>query len=245
MSGWCRCRWPRRRAESRRWQVPSRGRRAPPVRRAVLCREGEPPPLAVAPFGPEQAKQHQQAWADYLGLPVEWKNSLGMQFVLIPPGEFLMGSSEEEQTRFREEAITVRFDEHRWMRWIPAEGPQHRVQISQPFYLGKHEVTQAQWEAVMGHNPSSFKAPANPVENVSWHDIQIFLKFHGRGQTRCAVRGNALGGVGDDVHPPHGSPMGICLSRRNHHGILATATAGTSWMSMRGPTPIRGARRTR
>ena len=52
---------------------------------------GEPPPLALAPFSPEQAKQHQQAWADYLGMPVEWRNSLGMEFVLIPPGEFLDG----------------------------------------------------------------------------------------------------------------------------------------------------------
>ena len=51
----------------------------------------QPPPLAIAPFDADQAKKHQQAWADYLGVPVEITNSIGMMLVLIPPGEFLMG----------------------------------------------------------------------------------------------------------------------------------------------------------
>ena len=54
------------------------------------------PPPAIAPFAPDEAKQHQQAWADHLGVPVELTNSIGMKMVLIPPGEFMMGSSEEE-----------------------------------------------------------------------------------------------------------------------------------------------------
>jgi eukaryotic-like serine/threonine-protein kinase len=141
---------------------------------SARAKQGDPPPLAVAPFGPEQARQHQQAWADYLGVPIEWSNSLGMEFVLIPPGEFLMGSSPEEQTRFLEEARAV---DDRWaMVRIPTEGPLHRVQISRPFYLGKYEVTQAQWEAVMGNNPSMFKDPEGPVDSVSWHDARFFSK---------------------------------------------------------------------
>jgi hypothetical protein len=77
-------------------------------------------------------------------------NSIGMEFVLIPAGTFMMGS--------------------------PIEKPAHRVTISQPFYLGKYPVTQAQWETVMGNNPSEFKGnPHNPVENVSWFDVQAFL----------------------------------------------------------------------
>jgi formylglycine-generating enzyme required for sulfatase activity/serine/threonine protein kinase len=139
---------------------------------SARANQGEPPPLAVAPFGPEQARQHQQVWADYLGVPIEWSNSLGMEFVLIPPGEFLMGSPPEEQTRFLEEARAV---DDRWaMVRIPTEGPLHRVQIRRPFYLGKYEATQAQWEAVMGNNPSSFQAADSPVENVSWHDARFF-----------------------------------------------------------------------
>ncbi len=110
------------------------------------------PPLAVAPFDAEQAKLHQQQWADFLGVPAEWTNSVGMEFVFIPPGEFMMGSTESKE-----------------------HGPQHRVTITRPFYLGKYEVTQAQWEAVMGSNPAHFKAPANPVQMVSWDDIQPLL----------------------------------------------------------------------
>jgi formylglycine-generating enzyme required for sulfatase activity len=49
------------------------------------------------------------------------------------------------------------------------------VRITKPFYFGKYEVTQAQWEALLGNNPSNFKAPNNPVERVSWHDVQQFL----------------------------------------------------------------------
>ncbi len=71
-------------------------------------RIGKRPPTALAPFGPQQAKQHQQAWANYLDLPVEWENSLAMQFVLIPPGEFLMGSLDEEQSSVRERSENPR-----------------------------------------------------------------------------------------------------------------------------------------
>jgi hypothetical protein len=59
---------------------------------------------------------------------------------------------------------------------ISVEGPQHRVRITKPFYLGKYEVTQEQWQAVMGYNPSYFKGSKNPVESVSWQDCKLFLK---------------------------------------------------------------------
>jgi formylglycine-generating enzyme required for sulfatase activity len=57
------------------------------------------------------------------------------------------------------------------------EKPAHQVTISQPFYLGKYPVTQAQWVTVMSHNPSDYKGDLNcPVENVSWIDVQAFLR---------------------------------------------------------------------
>jgi formylglycine-generating enzyme required for sulfatase activity len=57
------------------------------------------------------------------------------------------------------------------------ERPEHPVHISQPFYLGKYPVTQAQWATVMGNNPSVFKGhPDWPVENVSWEDVQEFIR---------------------------------------------------------------------
>ena len=85
-------------------------------------------------------------------------NSLGMEFVLIPAGRFPMGSSEEEEGAYDDEQ------------------PQHMVWISRPFYLGKHPVTQAQWEAVMGSNPSEFRGADRPVEMVSWAAAHEFIE---------------------------------------------------------------------
>jgi hypothetical protein len=121
------------------------------VRASVLdqSRNDSPPP-AIAPFDAAKAKEHQAAWARQLGFPVEMTNSIGMKLVLIPPGEFTMGGG----------------------------GGAHKVTITKAFCLGKYEVTQEEWEAVMGrgNNPSSFKGPKNPVEQVSWEDCQFFLK---------------------------------------------------------------------
>jgi formylglycine-generating enzyme required for sulfatase activity len=77
-----------------------------------------------------------------------------MEFVLIPAGSFLMGSEKGGND----------------------EKPVHKVTIAKPFYLGKYEVTQEQWQVVMGSNPSRFKGPKNPVEMVSWNGCQEFLK---------------------------------------------------------------------
>ena len=95
-----------------------------------------------------------------LGLPclsgaagMIYTNSIGMEFMLIPAGTFMMGSE----------------------KGYADEKPQHRVTISRPFYLGKYEVTQAQWEAVMGNNPSRFDGRNNPVEQVSWEDVRVFI----------------------------------------------------------------------
>lgn len=136
------------------------------------------PPPAVAPFDAKQARSHQQAWADFLRLPLEREIDLPggekLALVLIPPGEFLMGTTPEKQASFLHEARSVG---ERWAAdRIASEGPEHRVRITRPFYLGKSEVTQGQWKAVMGNNPSRFADnPSHPVEQVSWDDIQPFL----------------------------------------------------------------------
>jgi len=104
-------------------------------------------PLAIAPFGGATAKKHQQAWADHLDQPVEEQVDLGsgvkLTMVLIPPGEFVMGSSAEEQARFLEEARSA--DDQWTIERIPTEGPQHRVRITRAFRLGRHEVTVGQF----------------------------------------------------------------------------------------------------
>src|SRR5215470_11663645 len=82
-------------------------------------------------------------------------NSIGMEFVLIPPGTFKMGSD----------------------RGDPDERPVHDVTISKQFYMGKYEVTQGQWQAVMGTNPSLFPDnPKRPVDQVAWDDAQAFIR---------------------------------------------------------------------
>jgi formylglycine-generating enzyme required for sulfatase activity len=77
-----------------------------------------------------------------------------MKFVWIDPGSFRMGSDDKDAD----------------------EKPAHTVTLSKGFYLQTTEVTQRQWEAVMGTNPSHFKGPDRPVEMVSWRDAQEFLK---------------------------------------------------------------------
>ncbi len=77
--------------------------------------------------------------------------------VYIPGGTFTMGSPESEEKRDSD------------------EGPQHQVKVP-PFYLGKYPVTQAQYQAVMGNNPSSFKGEKRPVEKVTWHNAVEFCQ---------------------------------------------------------------------
>jgi formylglycine-generating enzyme required for sulfatase activity len=89
--------------------------------------------------------------------PPTYTNSMRMEFVLIPAGKFTMGSA----------APDAEDDEQ----------PAHSVYLSQPFYMGKYEVTQTQWQTVMGRNPSFFKGnPQFPVDNVSWNQIRRFLQ---------------------------------------------------------------------
>jgi hypothetical protein len=112
------------------------------------------PPPAIAPFDAAQAKKHQENWAKHLGVSVEETNSIGMPLVLIPPGEFDMGSTPEEIARALEEDKNNP-EEHHYQYLFenaPTEAPRHRVRITKPFYLGMYHVTQGEYEKVMGVN---------------------------------------------------------------------------------------------
>ncbi|MCH2118999.1 MAG: SUMF1/EgtB/PvdO family nonheme iron enzyme, partial [Pirellulales bacterium] len=115
---------------------------------SVAPDDGTIPAPAVAPFDAAQAKAHQTVWAEHLGTRVETTNSIGMKLNLIPPGEFTMGDGDDA----------------------------HQVTLTQAFEMGIHEVTQEQYEAVMGTTPSNFKGPQNPVEQVSWDDAVEFCR---------------------------------------------------------------------
>lgn len=90
-------------------------------------------------------------------IPKYSTNSIDMEFVLIPAGEFDMGSPSSEVGR------------------QDNEGSVHQVTISEPFYMSKYEVTQKQWREVMGSNPSYNKGDDLPVEYISWNEVQEFI----------------------------------------------------------------------
>lgn len=92
-------------------------------------------------------------------LPLERVNTLGMKFVLVKPGSFMMGSPESETGRDNDET-------------------RHMVTLTQPFYIQTTEVTQQEWQTLMGSNPAFFQKPVDltrPVEQVSWYDTQVFI----------------------------------------------------------------------
>jgi formylglycine-generating enzyme required for sulfatase activity len=98
--------------------------------------------------------------ADTRGITITAPSIKGLvgEFISIPPGEFLMGCSPGDAA------------------CEPAELPAHRVAITRGFEIGKYEVTQAQWEAVMGTNPSQFKGRDRPVDNINtWVDAREFI----------------------------------------------------------------------
>jgi formylglycine-generating enzyme required for sulfatase activity len=161
---------------------------------------GAPPP-AVAPLDAAAAKQHQQAWAEYLGLPVECENSAGMTLRLVPPGEFDMGLTAEQIERLLEQGRSLGL--HDWfLEQLPMAAPRRRVRITRPFYMAEAEVTQGQFLEVTGANPSH-QSPAGegaakaggrdtrwfPVERVTWDEAAGFCRrLSGRPEERSAGR---------------------------------------------------------
>ncbi len=80
------------------------------------------------------------------------KKEIKLEMIAIPAGEFMMGSNESDN-----------------------EKPIHPVKLKE-FYIGKYPITQAQYQAIMGENPSRFKGENNPVERVSWNNAQEFCQ---------------------------------------------------------------------
>jgi formylglycine-generating enzyme required for sulfatase activity len=130
-----------------------------PTAGAATAGPGDPkvrvPPGCRAAPGAQAEPYTKSGWAQAIV-----HGATGLEMVYIPAGGFFMGSTEDET----------------WA--TPFEWPQHRVTLTKGFYLGKTEVTQAQWEKVMGVNPARFKnaGPEAPVEMVSWDDCQAFCK---------------------------------------------------------------------
>ena len=99
-----------------------------------------PPAGVPTESGAKDAKEAQEASAKQLGVPVETNNSIGMKLRLIPPGKFTMGSPKEEIDYW------LKLKQDGWYKeLLLSEGPQHEVEITQPFYLGQTDVTVGQF----------------------------------------------------------------------------------------------------
>jgi len=146
--------------------------------------------------------KEQQECANRLTVPVEMTNSVGMKFVLVPPGEFEMGSTEEEVARTLSQDTT---HARQFILETKSEMPRHHLKITKPFYIAIYTVTQGEYEKVMGVNPSAFitkpmdssnfqpplpekdrqgfaarivgkDTSRHPVDTVSWDDSAEFCR---------------------------------------------------------------------
>ena len=117
---------------------------------------------------------------------VDFGEGVKLEMVLVPAGKFKMGLTKKELADFKlefQEDIKKTKNRELGKKEIEVvniimnfQGKQHEVTLTKPFYMGKHEVTQEQWESVMGKNPSDIKGAKLPVTDVSWNDCQEFIK---------------------------------------------------------------------
>ncbi|MFO0797561.1 MAG: SUMF1/EgtB/PvdO family nonheme iron enzyme [Gemmataceae bacterium] len=189
------------------------GRVSVQVETAKVSPPGAAPPPAVAPFTPEQAKTHQEAWAKHLGVPVEFEGKGGLAFRLVPPGEFEMGFNADELAAVRK-TLQGLPNVGAYQRFAAeSSGPRHTVRITRPFYLAKYETTAGQFRRFVEaakHTPTGtidwtgFVTPGQedrqPVMGVSWDDAAEFCRWLGPGyelpteaQWEYAARGGGPG----------------------------------------------------
>jgi formylglycine-generating enzyme required for sulfatase activity len=166
----------------------------------------------------DSARKYQEWYAGRLGLAKEKTIEAGetkIEMVLIPPGCFWMGSPEDEEGRFNDES------------------PRHRVLISKPFYMGKYQVTQRQWQVVMGDNPACFKESGldAPVDWVSWQDFQEFcaktgtaLPTEAQWEYACRAGTTSPFNLGTTITPERVNYDGNCLSGGTSKGVYREKT---------------------
>ena len=117
---------------------------------------------------------------------VDFGEGVKLEMVLVPAGKFKLGFTKKELEDFKvdlQEDLKKAFKKELGKeqldaidKFISFQGKQHEVTLTKPYYMGKYEVTQEQWESVMGKNPSDTKGAKLPVTNVSWEDCQEFIK---------------------------------------------------------------------
>jgi eukaryotic-like serine/threonine-protein kinase len=149
-------------------------------------------PWMKAPFSTEEAQAYQAAWAEKLGVPIDLTNSIGMNFKLIPPGEYDMGSTQEEIDSLLAELRDLGVGDFGKFA-AQTSAPRHRVRITHPIYLARSEVTRGQYEKFVEaqkYVPSAERLgelkfnwrdfgddPNQPVLGVSWEDANAFCRW--------------------------------------------------------------------
>ena len=129
---------------------------------------------ATFPLTPAQAQAVQEAYAQTRQIPMAFALQLNadvtMDFLLIPPGAFMMGLQPDAYARY----VPWQPDQDRWPENFLLA---HLVQVAEPFYLGRTAVTQAQWQAVRGTNPAHFTGNDQcPMENVSAQEVDNYCQ---------------------------------------------------------------------
>jgi serine/threonine protein kinase/formylglycine-generating enzyme required for sulfatase activity len=154
---------------------------------------GQKPSFAKAPFDAQQAAALQAAWAQQIGVPVERTNGIGMKFCLIPPGDFSMGSMQEELAQLVQELQQTGASEFNKFS-AKSSSPRHRVRLTDAFYLGQFEVTVGQFRQFADSPQNTFKPAAaarftwrqfataadaerQPVVGVSWDEADAFCRW--------------------------------------------------------------------
>ena len=115
------------------------------------------PNMTNQPLNPQQSTSQKPPTVSDNTISIPVKKGISIDMVRVEAGIFTMGATAEMK------------DPDDW------EKPTHRVTLTYDYNIGKYEVTQALWQAVMGNNPSNFKGENLPIENVSWNDCQEFI----------------------------------------------------------------------
>lgn len=166
------------------------------------------PRPAVAPFNASQARVHQDAWAKYLNRKVKGDNSIGMTMVLIPPGEYLMGSTDQQ--------VDASLKLAEGLHAVPdqktvhnAERPRHRVVLTRPYLMSATEVTVGQFkkfvdasgyltEAEQAGASAPFRNPGfpitdnSPASSITWNDAVAFCNWLSEQEKLAAPYGGAF-----------------------------------------------------
>lgn len=180
---------------------------APQPTAQTPVQETSVPPRAVAPFTRAHARQYQEAWAQYLHTSVEISGSLDQKLILIPPGEFLMGITDEQTEAVIHSAMRLGLTEEAARLDFGDAQPQHRVILAQPYWMSATEVTVAQYktfadtakyqsvlERLFAENPmAQEKRPigsnntwrefgskfgkSSPVVAIAWNDAVAFCNW--------------------------------------------------------------------